>query len=187
MSSLGSLRGRRGGALIDIEADPDEAAARPEWVTTADGLALELLVPAGLTYRVVYEVRLGSLGYRWEEGLTASEGGVVSVPFEPPPEAFLDDLALDYLTDLRARVIGSTEGGSEPFVVWSPPGFLAWPHGPVGGCELWDQALVDSLAPNGVVSATARASVPAGFTGRVLAPIDRAGPPEADPAEDGDG
>ena len=145
-------------------------------------MELQAVVEEDVPYLFEFRVRLGALGFSWEQGpVHPDASGLVSLVVTPPPEAFLHDLATDYVTDMAVLMVGHDPDRKIKVYGEAPPVFLAWPSGRDGGVEIWDRATALARAPRGVVSDTVRASLlPAAAEVRVLAPVGRGSPPPAD-------
>jgi hypothetical protein len=154
------------------------AAADLVWVNGLADVTLEADLEPGWSCDLRFEVRLGALGHRWEQGpyATDASGGLI-VPVALPGAAFLHDLAIDYVTDLAVRISCDDAGGVTVWQDFAPSMFLAWPTGRGTAPVVWDEATAAISAPRGVVSTALRATLDAGSTGRVLAPIPFAVPP----------
>jgi hypothetical protein len=100
---------------------------------------------------VRFRVALGNLDHRWElEGLSSGETGLLELPLALPEEAWLDDAAEDYVTDLVTTVDVDTERIKLPVL------HLAWTNGRVEDPELWTRQQMRDRAPNGVLDAALR-------------------------------
>jgi hypothetical protein len=120
---------------------------------------LQADVDPALTFTLSVEAGLSGLHTGWTQGpYRANEQGVVTARLIPPSEAFLHEVALDYLTVLRVRLTGTGEDGSV-LIIRAPNAFLAWPNGQQAGPVVWDRATAAVEAPNGVVSETVRTSL----------------------------
>ena len=129
------------------------AAAAPRWVDVGSGLALVADLPAG-TWDVRVEARLGGLRHAWTFELTAVEA-TSTVDLRIPEEAWLDDLAASYVTNLVVRLTGtSPETGG--LVLLAPRAYLAWPGGSGSTPVVWDAEAQEREAPLGVLDAAIR-------------------------------
>lgn len=151
------------------------AAVNPRWETAQDGVVeLKADLDPALEASISVEAALAGLQTSWTQGPYAGEGGVVTVRLAVPPEAFLDEAAVDYLTVLRVRVLAEDVEG-HGFQVRAPNAYLTWPSGAQGAGVVWDPARAEADAPGGVVNATLRASLGARSEGHwIQPPIDHA-------------
>lgn len=97
-------------------------------------------------------VLLDQLEHRWELGpVVAGDDGRVDLPLQIPPEAWLDDLAHDYLTQLVFMV------DFDGHYLRAPPAWPVWPQGRLAEPSVYDAEAQQRLAPNGVLRAELRA------------------------------
>lgn len=159
----------------------DDDPATLEWIALGDRLALEVVSEPGTSFSVQYEARLGALSYAWETGpFYADEAGTFLVVPVPPAEAWLDPLALDYVTVLKASVIINRADGRWTGRILAPPAFLVWPDGLQGVPVLWNLDRVRRDAPGGVLSAELRAHLGPDIADWVLPPLPYVVPPESE-------
>jgi hypothetical protein len=163
---------------VDLEA----TLAAPRWVPDAlDRLQLHADLPQGYAYTVDVRARLGPLKHEWSEGpFDVDDEGALVVSIHPPDGAFLDVLAIDYVTGLRVRVVGRDKAGTEHLIVSAPAAFLAWPDGRGAGSVLWDASRMATEAPLGIVDDALRDQADNGLVDRILPPIRYAEPPPPD-------
>jgi hypothetical protein len=115
-------------------------------------------VDPSISIDLVLSASLAGLATKWAQGpYVADYTGQLVVRLDIPPEAFLDNAALDYLTGVRVTLVGSTDG-HKVFDTRAPGVFLAWPFGEAAGPVVWDKATAATNAPNGIVSELVRAS-----------------------------
>jgi hypothetical protein len=141
------------------DCDADHAGAPAEWVAAQDG-TFELVFDTDpdMSVEIEAEAAISELTYDWIQGPYQSESGHFAIRMEPPAGAFLDDIALDYATVLRVRVVASRD--DHPALSFGAmPAFLAWPLGPENAPVVWDRATQQQEAPNGVLNDTIRASI----------------------------
>lgn len=113
-----------------------------------------------LTWQAEFVVTLGGLEHRWTQGpYFTGPATVLEVTLELPGEAFLDPLAADYLSGLLVRVSGTDAEGRRVGTVPTTVMALAWPEGRDRAPVVWDRATARERAPNGIVSAAARAAL----------------------------
>lgn len=106
----------------------------------------------GTVVHTRFRAMLGELVHTWRQpAVVADQSGQALVPVDVPAGAWLDDAAVDYVTDLEVRV--RTGDG---FVSYSPAAFLVWPRGRERGPEVWTRAEQEVRAPNGVFRAELR-------------------------------
>lgn len=143
----------------------------------ADGLT------PGLTFFERWEIRLGSLAFSWDTGPhTVDESGKLYVPVDIPQEAFLHELAEDYLTDMRVR-LDATLGGGPIQRLLSPSLFLAWPDGAYGGARVWNEETAQQEPPLGIIDEDLRARYAGSHATRILAPLPKESRLEPDAVE----
>lgn len=123
------------------------------WTTAEPDLALAVQgdrAPGA----VMVEARawFGGLEYSWTTGphrIAADECDTVQ--FAVPPEAFLHQLATQYVTDLLVRVVPVDERGNRLQETALPVAYAIWPHGPSEAPEIWDRNGLAANAPYGVL------------------------------------
>jgi hypothetical protein len=133
------------------------------------GLATTVPLDPKLTWSVQVKASLGPLKMSWEEQVV-SDGAPSVHLLRPPPEAWLDAAAADYVTDLSLALVATDAEGAVVALLRVPSAFLVWPEG-AGGPVVWDHERQRRYAPAGVVSERARAEL-GDLTG-----VDRVGPP----------
>jgi hypothetical protein len=126
------------------------------------------LDPGDYTLRV--RASLGAESYTWEQPIVVTTAGTVEVSLAPPAEAFLHDLAEDYVTGLGVKIV-ATDQSRVLWIANAPTAFLAWPTGRTNAPVVWDAPTMAVEAPLGVVDAAVRAQVDDGVATRVLPPL----------------
>jgi hypothetical protein len=170
-----------------LEDDPRIVASDVRWEGDSGGMVLAATVPPGFTWELAVQARFGPYRTSWTQGPLEDEDGELQVALAPPPGAFLDPLAEDYVTDLSVRLTGESEDEA-PLGLSAPSAFLAWPNGPTAPAVVWDRAKMDEEAPLGVVDDVVRTAATAGVEGigRVRPPVYLLGTFENEPAPEGD-
>jgi hypothetical protein len=131
----------------------DKALRALQWATftTDQGLpAVRVDAPPGLAVEFDARVSLEHLEHRWTEGPWVTGDAPLVVSLAVPAEAWLDDAAADYLTDLYVEV---RVGGR---IVTPGRAFLAWPQGRLGAPVVWTKAEAAVQAPQGTLRAELR-------------------------------
>ncbi len=94
---------------------------------------------------------LGPLRHWWAPGpIEVPAGQTTLVPLELPPEAYLHDEAIRFVTSVRvfARVYRDESMIAE---LQLPMRYVWWPEGPSGPVEVMDRDELDSVMPGGTV------------------------------------
>lgn len=113
---------------------------------------------------------MGALEYTWRlEPAEITAGTTSEVQIDIPGDAFLHELALDYVTDLRVLVYITETYTHRDWVEVMPEGFLAFADAGTSVTFL-DRPAMRQDAPHGITNAEIRASYPGlGVNQRVIA------------------
>ncbi|MEQ1565219.1 MAG: hypothetical protein ABMA64_06240 [Myxococcota bacterium] len=165
-----------GGVVFAQEQDCDADHGLPPatWAAADDGvleITSEVEPGGGVTVQIQAEATLADLHFSWVQEPVSVPDGFVALRVDAPAEAYLDALALDYVTVLHLRLEVLRDGQLVGYIP-VPASFLAWPLGASFAPVVWDEVSQGKDAPNGLLSDKVRAAF-----GDALSPDAWASPP----------